>query len=407
MSEVKEYKCPSCGASMYYDIEQKSLSCRFCKNTYDREYIISHFDEETNGKLPDFDWVKRSKTVWEPYVSDKIKEYDCPSCGGQIITLSSTATAKCPFCSHDLIISSNFKGDVSPDKIIPFEVTYGEFADKYTEYISERKEVPKEFKDKAALDNITGCYIPVWSYSCTCVSTIDSDYCSSITVKDYPILANDKNTGNREFYSMWPFDFSKADDFNESYLSGFYASRYIIGVENAMRYADYYIKEACPGREQYEAKYTKGSKINNNTSDPQKEGLKKTIHKREMTYYLVPVWLLNIKYKNRNYTVAMNGQTGKMCIDSLPENSFYHCLYKIIYLIIQLLELILGYLLLKDFFIFTEKLIIVLISVCVVLPIVTNVMFTSLICNSIFRKKRKKALPIVRRPLFNVRDFLE
>lgn len=123
MSEVKEYKCPSCGAPMYYDIKQKTLSCRFCKNTYDQEYIISHFDEETNGKLPDFDWVKRSKSVWEPYVSDKIEEFECSSCGGKIITRSSTATAKCPFCSHDLIISSDLSGDIRPDRIIPFRIT--------------------------------------------------------------------------------------------------------------------------------------------------------------------------------------------------------------------------------------------------------------------------------------------
>ena len=176
MTEVKEYKCPSCGAPMYYDIKQKTLSCRFCQNTYDQEYIISHFDEETNGKLPDFDWVKRSKAVWEPYVSDKIEEFECPSCGGKIITRSSTATAKCPFCTHDLIISSDLQGDIRPDKVIPFRITKKEFADKYTHYISGVKNVPKVFRDKAVLDNITGCYIPVWGYSCTCESTIDSEF---------------------------------------------------------------------------------------------------------------------------------------------------------------------------------------------------------------------------------------
>ena len=102
MSEVKEYKCPSCGAPMYYDIKCKTLSCRFCKNTYDQEYILSHFKEETDEKVSDFDWVKRSKAVWEPYVSDKIEEFECPSCGGKIITRSSTATAKCPFCKADV-----------------------------------------------------------------------------------------------------------------------------------------------------------------------------------------------------------------------------------------------------------------------------------------------------------------
>ena len=34
-------------------------------------------------------------------------------------------------------------------------------------------------------------------------------------------------------------------------------------------------------------------------------------------YVLLPVWMLNTKYRNKTYTFAMNGQTGKMT-GSLP-----------------------------------------------------------------------------------------
>ena len=390
---------------MYYDIKKKKLSCRFCQNTYDQDYIISHFDEETNGKLLDFDWVKRSKAVWEPYVSDKIEEFECPSCGGKIITRSSTATAKCPFCTHDLIISSDLQGDIRPDKVIPFRITKKEFADKYTHYISGVKNVPKVFRDKAVLDNITGCYIPVWGYSCTCESTIDSEFCSSITVKDYPILANDKNMGWQVFHSMWPFNFSEADDFNESYPTGFYASRYTIGAENAMRDADYRIKETCPAKAKKDA--------DNKPVDMQEAEIKKTIHNRELTYFLVPVWLLNVKYDKENYTIAMNGQTGKMCTDNLPENPLYYRWYKIIYLIIHLAEIILGFWYLRPFLSEIEiisdriKIILMLTALFLFVPIIFNWIITSIICRFIFRRKRKKPGSIEKNRLFYVRDFLE
>lgn len=401
MSEVKEFKCPSCGAPMYYDIDRKSMSCRFCKNTYDIDYIRSHFDEEAEEKGSDFDWVKRSKAVWEPYVSDKIEEFDCPSCGGKIITASSTGTAKCPFCSHDVIISSDFKGDIRPDKVIPFRISKKEFADRYTEYISDLKNVPKYFKSKSALANITGCYIPVWGYSCTCESAVDSKFNSSITVRDYPILANDKNMGWNVFYSMWPFNFNEADDFNESYLTGFYASRYTIGAENAMRDADYRIKETCP---------VKKIKSDTGASEPD---IKKMIHNRELTYYLVPVWLLNITYEKANYTVAMNGQTGKMCADSLPDNPNYHRLYKIIYLILQLIEFGLGALLIKSFISgagFNSEaigIIIMMLLLCIFVPVVFNVIICSTICRIVFFRKKKKPASIEKNRFFYVRDFLE
>ena len=393
---------------MYYDIQTKTLSCRFCQNTYDQDYIISHFDEETNGKLPEFDWVKRSKAVWEPYVSDKIEEFSCPSCGGKIITLASTATAKCPFCTHDLIISSDLDGDIRPDRIIPFRITAKEFADNYTNYISGVKNVPKVFKDKAALDSITGCYIPVWGYSCTCESTVNSEFCSYISVKDYPILANDQNMGWEVFYSMWPFNFNEADDFNESYLTGFYASRYTIGAENAMKEADYRIKKECPAK-------SKNIRSNYNRQiDLDDAEIKKTIHNRELTYYLVPVWLMNVKYGKQNYTIAMNGQTGKMCTEYLPENPLYSHWSKIIYLIIQLIELALVY---SWFFkyVFPEndnisemvQALVLLTLFIVVMPILLNITLTSAICNLIFRGKKKELDKIDKYQLLEVRDFLE
>lgn len=402
MSEVKEYKCPSCGAPMYYDVKQESMSCKFCKNTFDIEYIRSHFNGESDDKDSDFDWVKRSKAVWEPYQSDKLEEFDCPSCGGKIITASSTGTAKCPFCSHNVIISSDFKGDIRPDKIIPFKISKKEFADKYTEYISDIKYVPREFKDKSVINNVTGCYIPVWSYSCTCDSTVDSQFCASITVKDYPILANDKSIKWDVFYSLWPFSFSSSDDFSESYLTGFYASRYTIGAENAMRDADYRIKEACP---------VKKIRSENGTSDSETADVKKILHNRELTYYLVPVWLLNITYQKANYTIAMNGQTGKMRVDNLPDDPLYFSSFKKIYLIIQIIELVLGYLFLRyidkqvNFELF--EFIVILIGLCVVFPVVINLVLTTKICNLLFRRKRKTSDLIEKNRFFKVDDFLE
>ncbi|WP_295092177.1 hypothetical protein [Ruminococcus sp.] len=400
MSEVKEYKCPSCGAPMYYDVKQESMSCKFCKNTFDIEYIRSHFNDKDN-KGSDFDWVKRSKAVWEPYVSDKIEEFDCPSCGGQIITLSSTGTAKCPFCSHNVIISSDFQGDIRPDKIIPFRISKKEFEDRYMEYVSDIKNVPKFFKSKNALANIMGCYIPVWGYSCTCESVVDSKFNSSITVMYYPILANDKNMGWNVFYSMWPFNFNEADDFNESYLTGFYASRYTIGAENAMRDADYRVKETCP---------VKKLKSDTYTSEPD---IKKIIHNKELTYYLVPVWLLNITYEKENYTIAMNGQTGKMCADSLPNNPLYHRLYIIIYLILQLAEFAAVFLYFKPYLFETEinseiiGIIVMIILACIFFPLVFNVMVSSLICKILFFRNRKKPDSIKKNRYFYVSDFLE
>ena len=41
------------------------------------------------------------------------------------------------------------------------------------------------------------------------------------------------------------------------------------------------------------------------------------VTKKDCDYILLPVWMVNVKYKNKDYTFAMNGQTGKL-VGNLP-----------------------------------------------------------------------------------------
>jgi hypothetical protein len=169
-----------------------------------------------------------------------------------------------------------------------------------------------------------------------------------------------------------------------------------------MRDADYRIKEACP---------VKKIRSENGISDPETADVKKILHNRELTYYLVPVWLLNITYQKTNYTIAMNGQTSKMRVDNLPDDPLYFSSFKKIYLIIQIIELVLGYLFLRyidkqvDFELF--EFIVLLIGLCVVFPVVINLVLTTKICNLLFRRKRKSSDLIENNRFFKVDDFLE
>ena len=141
MSDVREYKCPSCGAPMQFDIEAQCMVCSFCAGRYDLDYIRSHFNEVTDEKLSDFDWVERTKYVWEPDVLEQLAEYTCSSCGGNIITKNIISSARCPFCGHDVVISSNFDGDLRPDRVIPFSRSAEEFAEKYREKIESETNI--------------------------------------------------------------------------------------------------------------------------------------------------------------------------------------------------------------------------------------------------------------------------
>ena len=331
MADVTEYKCPSCGAPMQFDINEKRMVCTFCSSSYDFKYIRSHFNEVTDKKLSDFDWVERTRYVWEPDMLEQLAEYSCSSCGGNIITKNTSATARCPFCNHEVVISSNFAGDLRPDCVIPFERKAEEFAEKYRQNIADAGYAPKEFSDPSVTDNIIGCYIPIWLYSCTCDSRVNS---SSVSFKitDYPILGTDIKKDI--FYSVAPFMYDKAEKFTESCLTGFYASRYSIGAEHAMDFADAEVKQVCSTRT---AVLTDGDYIPSTSKE------ESVIKNKKLFYYLVPIWFLNVSYKGKDYTFAMNGQTGEFASPDVPFNRKDKLHFLLTFFLIEILAFILAF----------------------------------------------------------------
>lgn len=337
MEQVREYKCPSCGAPLEFDIREQCMVCRYCTSRYDLKYIRSHFNEVTDEKLSDFDWVERTKYVWEPYVLKKLTEFSCPSCGGNIITSSTNASAKCPFCSHDVVISSNFRGDIRPDKVIPFRRSSEEFAEKYREKIASAEYAPKEFSDPAVMDNIIGCYVPIWLYSFDCGTDVGTRGKVDFRIKDYPILGIDIKRDT--FYSVTPFMYEDSEPFTESCLTGYFASRYSIGAEHAMEKADAEARAVCSARA---ASIVGGDYI------PDQMKTKTSVSHKELTYFLVPVWFLNVAYKGVDYTFAMNGQTGEFASPKVPLNYKAKLHHFLTFLVLEVIAFILSFMWIKE-----------------------------------------------------------
>lgn len=300
MPDIKEYKCPACGAPLRYNVYSQRMVCGFCANTYDLEYIRSQFNETAGEKPDDFDWIRYSKNEKESDEAQQIVEYSCPSCGGSIITFSKRTKSKCPFCEHDLVISKNFQGDIRPDKVIPFTRSVFDFANAYWGYIANSKYIPREFKDRDLNKRIVGRYIPIWLYNCSCKTEGEGSSNHEFEIKDYPIPGSEFDYN--AFYEIEPFNYDEAEGFTESCLIGFYAGKYTVSADEAINKANEEIKKLCSEKNDcYEHE-------NNLKESTDTECI---ISDQKLAYYLVPVWIMKVKYKSEEYTFAMNGQTGE------------------------------------------------------------------------------------------------
>ena len=406
MSEVKEYKCHACGAPLYYDINSRKMSCRYCNKAYDLDYIRCHFDEVTSEKTSDTDWIERTKNAFESHEIEKLEGFECPSCGGKIVTKASAATAKCPFCQHDVVISSDFSGDIRPDKVIPFRIESAEFAEKYRAYVSDIRFIPKVFKDRSVIDRIVGCYVPVWEYSCICDSFIGSSYFGTVTLKDYPVLANENTIDKDILFTLWPYNFKAAQEFTESCLTGFYASRYTIGAENAIKSTDSEVKRIGSLRATYNLESKRPPRNDNSPYKFSEVKTNEVIYNRKLTYYLVPMWVMNIQYKNKKYIFAMNGQTGAMRVDKLPTTPLYGHIKPLVFLILLFLEIIVGLIVYKVRGVSFIDMLIPLTLSLLALSIL-NYFIAGVVNDVLLRKTTKKLDFIKEQNYFEVHDFVK
>ena len=306
-------KCPSCNATIKFDAKENHFKCEYCGNVWTIDDIKA--EKEKKKKLE----VKRET----PKTMD-VNVYNCENCGASIILGDNTASTSCVYCKSTQLIMDRLEGVYAPSKIITFKFDKNDAINKFKELCKGRKLMPKDFDNIDNIQDMEGLYVPFWLYDCdndldvTCectnVSTwSDARYINTKTdyyeVKGIGTLVYDKvpNDGAVRFddkimNAIEPFDYSELKDFSEAYLSGYISEKFDVSQEEAYKNVQERINNASKS---YILSKVTGYNSKRITS------YSGNLTLRNSNYVLLPVWVLNIKYKDKIYRFSMNGQTGK------------------------------------------------------------------------------------------------
>jgi len=313
-ANVLEYKCPCCDAGLIFGEQQQKLQCDSCGNNFDLETIAEY------NRIPD--QADEQNFVWE---DEEVVPFQCPSCGGLIEYDDHTASTFCPYCDNPVVLPQRVSASLTPDAVIPFKKSRQEAQDAFKALCKGKPLLPKDFISENRISQLTGLYVPFWLYSCSGSQDgkykatrvrrwSDSNYNYTRTdhflltraaTADFQWIPMDASSkvSNEIMESIEPYDYSQLTDFNPAYLTGFLSDKYDVesktGEERIRQRVsqtmDQMIAASCLG-------YT--------TVLPMGKNLKITHSKA--SYVLLPVWILTSKYKDKEYTFAMNAQTGKM-----------------------------------------------------------------------------------------------
>jgi len=310
---VVDHKCPNCNATLEFNPKNQKWDCHYCKSSFE---------------LKD---LKQNEVKYEKANSKPLKDldvYTCKNCGAKIMTDENTTATFCVYCKSTAIIKDRLVDAYEPNKIIPFKTTKEDAIEAFKNVGIRKIFMPREFKDKKNIQEMKGIYIPFWLFDFECEGNIsgsatrvsswsDTKYHytktdhykvergGSITFENVPVDGS-KHFDNAIMNSIETFNYQDLCDFNYSYLSGFYAEKYNqTDIE--------VIKDGKKRTRESVLDILKSDLNRYHTTIIDKENV--DILNVKVKYVLLPVWLLNIKYKNEIRPFAMNGQTGKMVGD--------------------------------------------------------------------------------------------
>lgn len=322
MGKSVSERCITCNAPLKYNSKSDLFICEYCGN----KFTINDLENYKKKVLQ----LNKKSNKKDNHKTISVDSYHCENCGANIILGANTSSTSCVYCKSSAIIKDRLDGVYAPSKIITFNYNKEDAINKFKELCRGRKLMPNDFDNPKNIQDMEGLYVPFWLYNCSndaslfasCqnistwtdaryINTKTDYYKVTVTGKlNFNNIPNDAASrfDDKIMHAIEPFDYTKFKDFNMSYLSGYISEKYDVLKDDAYLNTKKRIDEDSKNY-----LFNKISGFDRKSIDSCNSLI--SLHNND--YVLLPVWVLNIKYRDAIYHFAMNGQTGQF-IGEIP-----------------------------------------------------------------------------------------
>ena len=331
----RKFPCPQCGARLDFDPAARGLSCPYCGHREDVTADASgEVLERDYAKYLDGDRAFQARGL----IDGRSSQTRCTGCGAMVLLEDKVATEECPFCHTHLENKPESAEDaIAPESLLPFQLELRAARDKFTHWLEGLWFAPSELKIIANLGQLTGVYLPYWTYDSMTYTHYDGRRGDNYQeIESYTVTTSDGSTERRtrtitlirwcnvsgevqHFFddvlvcasvglpaelvvALEPWDLLKLEPFQASFLSGFRAERYATGLKDGFTEAKQLIEPVVVG-----------SVHRDIGGDHQRIDDKKTRYSAiTFKHCLLPVWVAVYRYRDRTFQILLNGTTGKV-----------------------------------------------------------------------------------------------
>lgn len=319
----KVYYCSNCGGIMEFNVKSQSLKCPNC----DTEVTIAN----DKNKIVEHDLNRRA--MQKLSVSEKKSStMQCKGCGARVEVSSDCTATECPYCGSKYVLADKQEEAVLPDGVVPFKVDKNQVKETFSKWISKRWLAPGKLKNLYERDKIQGIYVPYWTFDAdvkcdysaqggknrekqvkksdgsTTTETVTDWYSTFGTVNkffDDVLIRGSKNLKESQLKGIENYEVKNSlVSYSPEYLSGYSAECYTVSLEQAHKDAVRVMEHELENlvRQDVLKRYDEVRDIS----------LSPKYQEETYKHILIPVYSTAYSYANKNYTVLINGQTGKI-----------------------------------------------------------------------------------------------
>lgn len=320
----KVTSCPSCGGNMVFDPPTGNLKCPYCSTEKpiekDNRIIVEHCFSKA---------LEEGVHTWD---EDDVLTVSCQNCGAQLVFDATSQAKFCNYCGSSHISQQKTERTIPPQYVVPFSITDKAATDGFKTWISKRWLAPQKLKTAYKNDKLLGTYVPYWTYDSNTYSyytaqrgryyyvqrtrtvngktetyqerkvdwtPVSGDY--SRFFDDLLISASAK-VNKRILSRVEPFDLHSLIAYKPEFLSGFFAERYSVSLEDGWAEGTQEIDGAL--RQEITRKIG-GDEVRFLNVHTQYEDI-------TFKHLLLPVWMSSYSYRDKLYHFMINGQTGEV-----------------------------------------------------------------------------------------------
>jgi len=321
--ETRTFKCRYCGGTIEYSASQQRLTCPYCGQTQD---IAA---EEVGQAAAEFEFtletMERARYGW----GEERRELVCESCGAAVAIAPDALTSTCAFCGSNRVLARDIVGDVlRPTSLIPFVVDRHRCQAQVAEWLGRGWMHPPELRDVRALRELTGVYLPYWTFDAHIRADWKAEVGTPKTKRYYAdgewktrtviewrwrsghvhlpindhLVAGTVHVSGDILRKVAPFDLGELVEYDPGYLAGWQAKAYDVQLQQAWAVA----------KEEMRKRAKRACHSDTGSSHVRNFRMTADFADERWRYILLPVYLASYPFEEHTFQVMVNGQTGRV-----------------------------------------------------------------------------------------------